>query len=71
MHFGQMVRHVEQRLVLIVEVAGDDELAGSFEAERRYLDAAIVADGCASFFNGYVEVGGESQAYIGTASVDD
>lgn len=35
------------------------------------ISAAIVADGCALFRNGYVEVGGESQAQIGTASADD
>lgn len=35
------------------------------------IGAAIVADGCALFRNGYVEVGGESQAQIGTASADD
>jgi hypothetical protein len=32
---------------------------------------AIVADGCALFRNEYVEVGNESNARVGTASVDD
>lgn len=35
------------------------------------IAAAIVADGCALFDNQYVEVGGESGAVIGTASVND
>lgn len=35
------------------------------------IAAAIVADGCAKFRNQYVEVGDESGATIGTASVDD
>ncbi len=35
------------------------------------MNAAIVADGCASFNNKYVEVGPESGGVIGTASVDD
>jgi hypothetical protein len=35
------------------------------------INAAIVADGCALFDNKYVEVGNESGATIGTASVDD
>ena len=35
------------------------------------IAAAIVADGCALFRNEYVEVGNESNARIGTASVDD
>lgn len=35
------------------------------------IAAAIVADGCASFRNQYVEIAPESGAVIGTASVDD
>jgi hypothetical protein len=35
------------------------------------IAAAIVSDGCAKFDNQYVEVGGESGAVIGTASVND
>lgn len=35
------------------------------------IAVAIVADGCALFRNEYVEVGNESNARIGTASVDD
>ena len=35
------------------------------------MNAAIVADGCASFNNRYVEVAPESGGVIGTASIDD
>ena len=48
-------------------VISDNDIFSNLAA----ISAAIVADGCALFRNGYVEVGGESQAQIGTASADD